>query len=50
MEINVFLLFQQEVEPLQEYQWIQKTIGLLLEQSEQNQQKAFHILKEIFKD
>lgn len=50
MEIDIFLLFQQEVEPLQEYPWIQKTIGLLLEQPEKKQQKAFYILKEIFKD
>lgn len=48
LELNVFVLFNQDVEPLQEYPWIQKIVGLLLEQPDYNQQKAFHILREVF--
>lgn len=48
LDLNVFVILNQDIEPLQEYPWIQKIIGLLVEQPEYNQQKAFHILKEVF--
>ncbi|XID91965.1 helix-turn-helix domain-containing protein [Paenibacillaceae bacterium WGS1546] len=52
LNISVFTLFAHEDTPdlLRDHPWLQKSIALLLEQSERNQQKAFRILQEMFSD
>lgn len=52
LKLDVFLFFQKEnvADPLQDHPWIYKSVGLLLRQSERNQQRAFRLLSEMFLD